>query len=237
LIGWALYYAATTSVKHEQGGGAQISEPRAPGRRFHERKASDAPTAGVSDDDGLLLRRCRSGDESGWRELVQRHTRRVFSIAYRFSGRVDEAEDLTQEVFVKVYQSLARYEPAAGSFSTWLGTVARNHAIDHYRRRREERSRVTEDSETLPGLPDRAEPVDAALVREERAQLVRRAVRALPAQLREAVVLCDLQGMSYEEIAAALTLPLGTVKSRINRGRLELARRLLGRRAELQDAR
>ena len=191
----------------------------------------------MSDDDVELLRRCRAGDEAGWRELVQRNTRRVFSIAYRFSGRVDEAEDLTQEVFVKVYQSLARYEPAAGTFATWLGTVARNHAIDHYRRRREERSKVTEDTDALPALPDKTEALDTALAREERARLVRRAVRALPAPLREAVVLCDLQGMSYEEIAEALSLPLGTVKSRINRGRIELARRLLGRREELQDAR
>lgn len=188
-------------------------------------------------DDGDLLQRCRRGDENAWLELVRQHTRRVFSIAYRFSGRVDEAEDLTQEVFVKVYQGLSRYEPAAGAFGTWLGTVARNHAIDHYRRKREERLRVTADPESLQALPDRAEGQDHALEREERAQLVRRAVRALPAPLREAVVLCDLQGMSYEEIAETLALPLGTVKSRINRGRLELARRLLGRRAELQDGR
>jgi RNA polymerase sigma-70 factor (ECF subfamily) len=216
---------------------AQVSEPARLEARFHDWKASDARKAGLSDDDGELLRRCRNGDESAWRGLVQKHTRRVFSIAYRFSGRVDEAEDLTQEVFVKVYQSLARYEPAAGAFTTWLGTVARNHAIDQYRRKREERSRVTEDSETLQALPDRAEMHDSALEREQRAQLVRRAVRALPPPLREALVLCDLQGMPYEEIAEALALPLGTVKSRINRGRLELARRLLGRRAELLDGR
>lgn len=191
----------------------------------------------MSDDGGDLLRRCRRGDENAWLELVQKHTRRVFSIAYRFSGRVDEAEDLTQEVFVKVYQGLSRYEPAAGAFGTWLGTVARNHAIDHYRRKREERARVTADPESLHTLPDHAEAQDHALEREERAQLVRRAVRALPAPLREAVVLCDLQGMPYEEIAETLALPLGTVKSRINRGRLELARRLLGRRGELQDGR
>jgi len=191
----------------------------------------------VSEGDGELLRRCRMGDEGAWRELVQQHTRRVFSIAYRFSGRVDAAEDLTQEVFVKVYQSLSRYEPAAGAFTTWLSTVARNHAIDHYRRKREERARVSDDSEVLATLPDRGETQDHAFEREERAQLVRRALRALPAPLREAVVLCDLQGMPYEEIAEALQLPLGTVKSRINRGRLELARRLLGRRAELQEGR
>jgi RNA polymerase sigma-70 factor (ECF subfamily) len=168
---------------------------------------------------------------------VQQHTRRVFAIAYRFSGRVDEAEDLTQEVFVKVYQSLARYEPSAGAFTTWLATVARNHAIDHYRRRREERARVTGDEDALATMPDLGETQLHALEREERAQLVRRALRALPAPLREAVLLCDLQGMAYEEIAEALSLPLGTVKSRINRGRIELARRLLGRRGELQDER
>lgn len=191
----------------------------------------------MSDDDGELLRRCRAGDEEAWGELVRRHTRRVFSIAYRFSGRVDEAEDLAQEVFVKVYQGLTRYEPAAGTFATWISTVARNHAIDRYRRRREERARVVADSEALPGLPDPAEPQDRALEREERAQLVRRALRGLPLELREALILCDLQGLAYDEIAAALEVPLGTVKSRINRGRLELAKRLIRRRDDLLDRR
>ena len=218
-------------------GRREIPEPKGRRGRFHGHKASSARALGLSDDDGELLRRCRAGDERAWRELVGQHTRRVFSIAYRFAGRVDEAEDLTQEVFVKVYQGLSRYEPAAGTFSTWLSTVARNHAIDHYRRQREERLRVTGDSDSLQVLPDRRETQDRALEREERAQLVRRALRALPASLREALVLCDLQGMAYEEIAEALSLPLGTVKSRINRGRLELARRLLGRRAQLQDGR
>ena len=77
---------------------------------------------------------------------MARHTRRVFNAAYRFVGRVDEAEDLTQEIFVKVYQSLQRYQPEYGRFETWLGTVARNHAIDHYRRRREERLRQIDDA-------------------------------------------------------------------------------------------
>jgi RNA polymerase sigma-70 factor (ECF subfamily) len=189
----------------------------------------------LSDDDGELLRRCRAGDERAWVELVRLHTRRVFSIAYRFTGRVDEAEDLTQEVFVKVYQGLSRYEPAAGSFGTWLSTVARNHAIDRYRRQREDRARVVADSDALPALPDGAESQQRALEREERAQLVRRAVRGLPTELREALVLCDLEGMPYDEIAAALSVPLGTVKSRINRGRLELAKRLQRRRADLMD--
>jgi RNA polymerase sigma-70 factor (ECF subfamily) len=191
----------------------------------------------VNDEDTELLARCRSADESAWRELVTRHTRRVFAIAYRFSGRVDEAEDLVQEVFVKVYLGLARFDPAAGSFATWLSTVARNHAIDHYRRQRQERARVSADPERLLAMPGREERQDRALEREERAQLVRRTLRALPNELREALVLCDLQGMAYEQIAEALRVPLGTVKSRINRGRLELAKRLVGRSAELREGR
>lgn len=190
----------------------------------------------MRDNDVELLGRCRSGDESAWRELVAQHTRRVFSIAYRFAGRVDDAEDLTQEVFVKVYQSLSRYRPEAGSFATWIGVVARNHAIDHYRRRREERLRLREDGDLLAQLPATAERQDRAVEREERARLVRRALRTLPNELREALVLCDLEGLAYDEIAAALGVPLGTVKSRINRGRLELARRLSGRRSELAES-
>jgi RNA polymerase sigma-70 factor (ECF subfamily) len=231
----ALYYSGFPSVNRPARPGlAQFSELAGQERRSFGRRLPGARRPGVNDDDSALLGRCRDGDELAWQALVQRHTRRVFSVAYRFSGRVEEAEDLTQEVFVKVYQSLSRFEPAAGSFATWLTTVARNHAIDHYRRRREERRRTTEDQAVLVSLPTREEAQDERLGREQRAQLVRRALRGLPLELREALVLCDLQGLAYEEIAELLGLPLGTVKSRINRGRLELAKRLSARRAELE---
>jgi RNA polymerase sigma-70 factor (ECF subfamily) len=187
----------------------------------------------VIDNDSELVERCRRGDQLAWRDLVERHARRVFGIAYRFAGRVDEAEDLTQDVFVKVYQSLGRYEAAQGAFGSWVATVARNQAIDHYRRRREEHRRSTGTPELLEGMPAAGDGPDSLVERRERAQLVRRGVRNLPADLREALVLCDLKGLSYEDAAAALGVPLGTVKSRINRARLELARRLLGRRADL----
>lgn len=171
-------------------------------------------------------------------DLVARHTRRVFNVAYRFVGRVDEAEDLTQEIFVKVYQSLDRYRPEHGRFETWLATVARNHAIDHYRRRREERLRqIDEGASGLEGMPSGQEGPLAALERKERAEAVHRGLRALPPDLRQPILLCDLQGMAYEEAARILDIPLGTVKSRINRGRLELAKRLLGRRQDLEGGR
>jgi RNA polymerase sigma-70 factor, ECF subfamily len=164
---------------------------------------------------------------------VARHTRRVFNVAYRFVGRVDEAEDLTQEIFVKVYQSLERYRPEHGRFETWLGTVARNHAIDNYRRRREERVRQIDEASGLEQVSSGEEGPLARLERKERVEAVHRGLRALPADLRQPILLCDLQGLAYEEAAHILNIPLGTVKSRINRGRLELAKRLLARRREL----
>ena len=174
--------------------------------------------------DGDLIVRCRAGDEAAWRELVSRHARRVFGVVYRFTGRVDEAEDLTQEVFLKVFQALGRYQFESGTFAAWLATVARHHAIDHYRRRREERLQAdVETLETLPGTGDG--PLRLA-ERAERARLVHAGLRALPPDLRAPIVLCDLQGLPYEEAARLLGVPLGTVKSRLNRGRLELARRL-----------
>jgi RNA polymerase sigma-70 factor (ECF subfamily) len=185
------------------------------------------------DADADLLPRCRAGDEVAWRELVTRHTRRVFGLAYRFTGRVDQAEDLTQEVFVKVYQTLGRYRESDGPFGGWLMAVARNHAIDHYRRRKQELLRRTEDPEILETATAPEEHPVVGLERQERARLVHRGLRTLPADLRLPLILCDLQGLPYDEIAAALQVPLGTVKSRINRARLELAKRLKGRRAEL----
>lgn len=189
-------------------------------------------TSAGSDEGAIdlaLVRRCRAGDQAAWSELLARHTRRVFGLAYRFVGRVDEAEDLTQEAFVRVYQGLPRYREEEGAFTAWLTAVARNVAVDHYRRRREERMQRQVDPEVLAVLPAPGETPLRRLEREERESLVHRAVRALPADLREPLVLCDLRGLPYEEIAGLLGIPLGTVKSRINRGRLELARRLRAR--------
>jgi RNA polymerase sigma-70 factor, ECF subfamily len=196
---------------------------------------SEGPLTEIDHDD--LLPRCRRGDEAAWRELVSRHTRRVFALAYRFTGRVDESEDLTQEVFVKVYQTLDRYREGEGAFGAWLMTVARNHAIDHYRRRRQDALRKTEEPEVLDTVASGDEGPLRSLERDERVRLVHRGLRALPENLRVPLVLSDLQGVPYEEIAASLQVPLGTVKSRINRARIELAKRLSGRKAEYAGSR
>ena len=187
----------------------------------------------LNTSDADLLPGCRGGDEAAWRALVERYTRKVFGLAYRFTGRAEEAEDLTQEVFVKVYQTLHRYRETDGPFGAWLMAVARNHAIDHYRRGRQERQRRSEDPLVLETAASGEEHPVAGIERADRAKLVHTGLRALPPDLRAPLVMCDLQGLSYDEIAAALEVPLGTVKSRINRARLELAKRLLRRRADL----
>ena len=174
-----------------------------------------------------LLKRCREGDQAAWRDLVSEHGRKVFNLAYRFVGRVDEAEDITQEIFVKVYRSLDRFRESDGTFAAWLMTVARNHAIDRYRRRRDDRVHLAGDPAAVAAVPSPDEGPLEGLEREERAQLVHRGLRSLPPALRETLVLCDLQGLSHEEAATALGIPVGTVKSRLNRGRLELARRVM----------
>jgi RNA polymerase sigma-70 factor (ECF subfamily) len=184
----------------------------------------------LSETDGELLHRCRQGDQAAWHDLVSRYSRKVFGVTYRFCGRVDEAEDLTQEVFIKVFRSLHRFEATDASFGTWLSAIARNQAIDRYRRQREERLRLAKDPAVLELVGAPGDGPLGDVEREERITLVRNALRALPSDLREPLILCDLQGAAYEEIAGLLGIPLGTVKSRINRGRLELAKRLLARK-------
>ena len=224
--------ADSTTMPRRASNTCEKPEPADAGSRYprvYAACASERPVP-LSESESDLLRQCRQGDEPAWRELVSRYTRRVFGLAYRFTGRVDEAEDLTQEVFVKVFQNLHRFQETDAAFSTWLISVARNQAIDHYRRRREERLRRAQDPAILDVLSSPEPGPLADVEQEERVQLVRSGLRALPAELREPLILCDLQGLPYEQIGGVLAIPLGTVKSRINRGRLELARRLRDRR-------
>jgi len=187
-------------------------------------------------EDGELARRCAGGDEEAWRVLVGRFQRKVWHVAYQFTGRADEAEELTQEIFLHLLSALRTFD-ASGSLPAWLQRVARNYAIDHYRRRRRERSMVVdgEESEELVAVArDTAVGNDPhrALEEKDLAAFLRQVIDRLPSELGQAVILRDLQGMSYEEMATNLEIPLGTVKSRINRGRLELAKLLKRRRAE-----
>jgi RNA polymerase sigma factor (sigma-70 family) len=181
-----------------------------------------APVA-VTDE---LIARCLSGDQTAWEQIVRQHWRKVFNLAYKFVGRHDEAEDLTQDIFLKIFRALHTFDRRA-NFQTWLISISRNLCIDHYRSVRKERETMARDvdaSDLMPVSRDRGP--HGELEQLDLRHLIRQALAELPEALREAVVLRDLQEFSYQEIADKLRLPEGTVKSRINRGRLELARQL-----------
>jgi RNA polymerase sigma-70 factor (ECF subfamily) len=181
------------------------------------------PSAEIDD----LIARCLDGDQQAWAEIVQRHWRKVFNVAYKFVGRHDEAEDLTQEIFLKIFKALHTFDRRA-NFQTWLVSISRNLCIDHYRSVRKERETIARDVDASLLAPvSRDRGPHGELEHTDLRQLIRRALAELPPPLREAVVLRDLQEFSYQEIADRLALPEGTVKSRINRGRLELARQLV----------
>ncbi len=182
-----------------------------------------------------LVRRCASGDAAAWEEIVVRFHRRIYNICYRFAGSADDAQDLTQEVFIKVYRTVGSFDGDKASFGTWVTTVTRNLLVDHFRKTRNDRATdsmdavrgADEDGPTLADrLSDGAPGPQVHVESRERREMVQRALRQISPDLREAVILRDLQDMDYREIAQVLKVPEGTVKSRINRGRAELARLL-----------
>ena len=183
----------------------------------------------------LLVRRCVAGDAAAWEEIVQKYHRRIYNICYRFAGSANDAEDLTQEVFIKMYRTLNTYDMERGAFMTWVTTMTRNLLVDHFRKTKNER--ITDSLEATPSghedamplserIPDQGPTPDAGVQSRETSEAVHQALQKLSPELREAVILRDLQDMDYRQIATVLRVPEGTVKSRINRGRAELARLL-----------
>ena len=184
---------------------------------------------------GLLVRRCVGGDAAAWEEIVQRYHRRIYNVCYRFAGDSADAQDLTQEVFIKMYRTLKTFDADKGAFMTWVTTITRNLLVDHFRKTKQDR--LTDSLDAAPSeredaqplgeqIADPSRPADAQVQSREMREAVHGALQRLSPELREAVILRDLQDMDYREIAGALKVPEGTVKSRINRGRAELARLL-----------
>jgi RNA polymerase sigma-70 factor (ECF subfamily) len=182
----------------------------------------------LRDVDADIVELARRGDPAAWEQIVTCYTRRIYNLCYRFVGRLDQAEDLTQEIFLKVFRNLESYKPESGQFHTWMIRVGRNLLIDHYRQTKFDRITVSteEDGEfnVLDTIPAPQDSPQNELEREERALLLQKALNLLTPQLREAMVLRDLEELSYEEIGAILKVPEGTVKSRINRARIEIAK-------------
>jgi RNA polymerase sigma-70 factor (ECF subfamily) len=209
-----------------------LGAPLANNPHWHDvRRAAGSETAQAAlknrlDPDSNLVERCLSGDEAAWETLVHTHTRKVYGFCYRFTGKDSQAQDLTQEIFLRVFRSLKSYRSDEGAFATWLARLSRNLLIDNYRRTKQERATDSIEDQ-LPMIEERtaaeARP-EGMLAGREASELLQAGLARLSPDLREAVILRDLQEMEYREIAEVLKVPEGTVKSRINRGRAALAR-------------
>jgi RNA polymerase sigma-70 factor (ECF subfamily) len=177
--------------------------------------------------DLLLARRAAAGQAGAWDEILALYGERLYNLAFQFAGSRPEAEDLTQEIFLRLFQNLRRYRGEA-PLAAWAFRLSRNLCIDHYRRMREERRSVAVSEEILRQVAAGDDPRAEAERRQEVAA-VYQALEEMPESLAEVVVLRDLQGWSLEETAAALGVPVGTVKSRLHRARIEVAERVTAR--------
>lgn len=181
-----------------------------------------------------VVRRCMDGDSGAWAELVRTHHRRVYGLCYRFTGNGADAEDLTQDVFLKIYSNLTSFDGSRGSLQVWITTMTRNLLVDNFRRTKNQRATSSldegwdESDELRPAdrLTAAGPSPHEAAAKKELEKMVQDALARVSTELREAVILRDLQDLDYKEIAQVLGIPEGTVKSRISRGRAELARLL-----------
>ena len=207
-----------------------------PSRQAPEARVQRTPEQQAEQDAlALLVKHSIAGDQSAGHRMVTGQHKRVYAICYRFTGDQTEAEDITQDVFLKVYRNLNSFDPTKGGFHTWITTLTRNLLVDNYRRSRLDRASDSLD-ETLSGeedgptmaerLADPRQNQEDRFAGLELKATIQAALLKLSPELREAVILRDLEDMDYKEIAVILKIPEGTVKSRISRGRGELARLL-----------
>lgn len=183
--------------------------------------------ASVPSSDLLLARRAAAGQAEAWDELIDLYGGRLYNLALHFAGSREEAEDLTQEIFLRLHQNLRQYRGDC-PLASWALRLSRNLCIDHYRRTRQERRSVWLSDEILAHMPG-GDDVQAGAQWREEIEAVHTALREMPEDLAEVVLLRDLQGWSLEEVSSSLDLPLGTVKSRLHRARLEVAERVHAR--------
>lgn len=189
-------------------------------------KSTNNSLEGIPAEQDLVLR-CLRGDDFAWEEIVHGYARRIFNLCYRYTGRREESEDLTQEIFIRIYQNLKTFRSATGSFQNWAMRLSRNLIIDRYRQAK--RCPQFEGSQELEGmnLEDETKPSPQRRMEQaEASRFIAEALGSLSPENKEAIILRDLHGMGYHEMARVLGVPEGTVKSRINRGRLALARQL-----------
>jgi len=176
-----------------------------------------------------LIERCRHGDDLAWEAFVRQFQGRVYSITSAYAVGRDEARELAQDVFIRLYETRGRWAPTE-AFTPWLVRVARNLCLDHLRRKKARPPAEDVLADEMPGLASAGNTPEAELERTTERRLVWRALRALGGLNREVILLKEIHGLTFQEIAATLGIPVGTVKSRSNRARLELAEQVLALR-------
>jgi RNA polymerase sigma-70 factor, ECF subfamily len=201
---------------------------------YATRRAPRVEVSKLETEGSQVVLRCLNGDPAAWAEMVRAHHKRVYGLCYRFTGNATDAEDLTQDVFLKIYANLGSFDAGRGSLPVWITTMTRNLLVDNFRRTRNQRATSSLDEGW--DAAEELRPVDRLVAagpsqheiaaKKELAKMVQGALAKVSVELREAVILRDLQDMDYKEIAQVLGIPEGTVKSRISRGRAELARLL-----------
>ncbi len=154
--------------------------------------------------------------------LIDTYSKRIFNLAYQFTGSYETSEDLTQEIFIKVYNSLHKYD-CSRNFSSWITTLSRNYLIDHYRKTKLEKKQRTDFNEHMLDSEGKTDP-EETIIKKQNQKIIWKGMSSLNADVRIALILRDIQGKKYEDIAEIMASPLGTVKSRVNRGRIQLAK-------------
>lgn len=213
-----------------------MSEAEAPASLTAPATAEEQPAAAVGDADRGLVEQARAGDTGAFEALIRRYQGWVFTLALRMLGDRAEAEDMAQEIFLKAYRGLKGFK-GSSRFSTWLYAIASHHCLNQLEARRRQPSQFGRSGKgrngagndppaVLERLADQAPRADALLERVDLARIVQAELRNLTEEHRIILVLRDIQGLSYEEIAETLGLELGTVRSRLHRARMEMKARL-----------
>lgn len=173
-----------------------------------------------------LVARLKNGDQEVWNMVVDKYSRKVYNMALNFAGNSDDAADITQEVFLKVYNNIEKFKEEK-SFTSWLLRLSKNYCIDYWRKSKYNRRSLELDENLKIEPANGAGTPEDAVIKKYDAIYLRKKLRLLPPDLRALIIMRDIQDFSYQEIAEHLEIPLGTTKSRINRARTKLAKLIL----------
>ena len=173
-----------------------------------------------------LIKGLKAGDQEAWNMLINRYSKKVYNMALNFAGNSDDASDITQDIFLKVYSNIGKFKED-NNFTSWLLRLSKNYCIDFWRKNKYNRGNLQLDENLHDDSSSKAETPEDSTIKQSDISYLRKKLLLLPPDLRTLVIMRDIQDYSYQEIAEHLNIPLGTTKSRINRARTKLAKIIL----------